>query len=574
MTFNGILQIAIFSIVVIALTRPLGGYMTRVFKGDRVFLSPVLAPVERVLYRVSGVDAAAEQSWIVYGAAMLLFNLAGAILLYAILRLQNHLPWNPQNFPAVAPELALNTAISFTTNTNWQFYSGETTMSNFSQMVGLTFHNFASAATGIALAIALIRGFARRSAKTLGNFWVDLVRCTLYILLPICLVYALVLIWQGVPQTLGGFIDAVGLDGAKQSIAIGPVASQEAIKMLGTNGGGFFNANSAHPFENPNALTNFIQIVSIFAIGAGLTNVFGRMVGNQRQGWAIFGVMGLLFLAGVFVVYPSEAGGNPAFASLGIDQWVGALQPGGNMEGKDVRFGIANSSLFTTVTTDASCGAVNNMHDSLTPLGGLIPMLNIQLGEIIFGGVGSGLYGMLLFAIIAVFVAGLMVGRTPEYIGKKLESKEVKMSIIAILVLPLSMLGFSAIATVVAPGTATLTNAGPHGFSEILYAYTSATGNNGSAFAGLGANMFWNVTMALAMFIGRFMFIVPMLAVAGSLAAKKIVPPSAGTFPTDGGLFVALLIGVILIVGGLTFFPALALGPVVEHLAMHVGTLF
>jgi len=574
MTFNGILQIAIFSIVVIALTRPMGGYMTRVFSGERVFLTPILRPIERLLYGVSGVRPEAEQGWLTYGVAMLLFNLVGAVLLYAILRLQSYLPFNPQNLPAVAPDLALNTAISFTTNTNWQFYSGESTMSNFSQMAGLTFHNFVSAATGIALAIALVRGFARRSARTIGNFWVDLVRCTLYVLMPICVLYSLFLIWQGVPQTLGGFIDAATLDGAKQTIAIGPVASQEAIKMLGTNGGGFFNANSAHPFENPTALSNFIQMVSIFAIGAGLTNVFGRMVGNQRQGWAIFGVMGLLFLAGTFVVYPAEAGGNPALASLGVDQSVGPMQPGGNMEGKEVRFGITNSSLFTVVTTDASCGAVNTMHDSLMPLGGLIPMLNIQLGEIIFGGVGSGLYGMLLFAIIAVFVAGLMVGRTPEYVGKKLESREVKMSIIAILVLPLSMLGFSAIATVLPAGTATLTNAGPHGFSEILYAYTSATGNNGSAFAGLGANMFWNVTLAIAMFMGRFLFIVPMLAVAGSLAAKKVVPPSAGTFPTDGGLFVALLIGVILIVGGLTFFPALALGPVVEHLAMLAGTLF
>jgi K+-transporting ATPase ATPase A chain len=574
MTFNGILQIAIFCIVIIALTRPFGLYMTRVFNGDRTFLSPVFRPVERLLYGASGVNPEAEQSWIVYGVAMLMFNLAGAVLLYAILRLQNYLPWNPQNFPGLAPDLALNTAISFTTNTNWQFYSGETTMSYFSQMAGLTVHNFVSAATGIALALALIRGFARKSAKTLGNFWTDLVRCTLYVLLPIAIVVGLFFIWEGMPQTLAGNVDATTLEGAKQSIAVGPVASQEVIKMLGTNGGGFFNANSAHPFENPNALTNFVQIILIFSIGAGLTNVFGRMVSNQRQGWALFGVMGLLFLAGVFVVYPAEAAGNPAIAALSVDQSVGPLQPGGNMEGKEVRFGIANSSLFTVVTTDASCGAVNNMHDSLMPLAGMIPMINIQLGEIIFGGVGSGLYGMLLFAIVAVFIAGLMVGRTPEYIGKKLESREVKMSIIAILILPLSMLGFTAIATVVPAGAATLTNNGPHGFSEILYAYTSATGNNGSAFAGLGANTFWNVTMAIAMFMGRFLFIVPMLAVAGSLAAKKSVPMSAGTFPTDNGLFVALLIGVILIVGGLTFFPALALGPVVEHLAMRAGSLF
>jgi K+-transporting ATPase ATPase A chain len=574
MTFNGILQIAIFCIVIIALTRPFGLYMMRVFNGDRTLFSPVFRPVERLFYRLSGVDEKTEQSWLTYGVAMLVFSLVSTVLLYAIFRLQDHLPLNPQGLPALPPELALNTAVSFVTNTNWQFYSGETTMSYFSQMAGLTFHNFVSAAMGVALAMAIIRGFARKSAKTIGNFWVDLTRYTLYVLVPISIVYALFLIWQGVPQTLSANIDATTLEGAKQTLAVGPIASQEAIKMLGTNGGGFFNANSAHPFENPTALTNLLQIVSIFAIGAGLTNVFGRMVGNERQGWALFGVMGILFLAGTFVVYPVEAGGNPAIAALGVDQSAGALQPGGNMEGKEVRFGIANSSLFTVVTTDASCGAVNTMHDSLMPLAGLIPMINIQLGEIIFGGVGSGLYGMLLFAIVAVFIAGLMVGRTPEYIGKKLEAREVKMSIIAILILPLSILGFTAIATVVPAGTATLSNNGPHGFSEILYAYTSATGNNGSAFAGLGANMFWQVTMAIAMFMGRFLFIVPMLAVAGSLAAKKSVPPSAGTFPTDNGLFVALLIGVILIVGGLTFFPALALGPVVEHLAMHAGSLF
>jgi K+-transporting ATPase ATPase A chain len=574
MTFNGILQIAIFCIVVIALTRPFGGYMTRVFNGDRTFLSPVLRPVERLLYALSGVKADIEQSWLVYGVAMLLFSLAGALSLYGIFRFQDVLPFNPQGLPALAPELALNTAISFVTNTNWQFYSGESTMSYLSQMAGLTVHNFVSAATGIALAMAIIRGFSRKSSKTVGNFWVDLTRCTLYILMPVAIVYALFLMWQGVPQTLGAYVDAATLEGAKQTLALGPVASQEAIKMLGTNGGGFFNGNSAHPFENPTALTNLIQMISIFSIGAALTNVFGRMVGRERQGWALFGAMGLLFLAGTFIVYPVEAGGNPAIAAMGVDQSAGSGQVGGNMEGKEVRFGIANSSLFTVVTTDTSCGAVNNMHDSLMPLAGMIPLLNIELGEIIFGGVGSGLYGMLLFAIIAVFVAGLMVGRTPEYIGKKLEAREVKMSIIAILILPLSILGFTAIATVVPQGIATLSNAGPHGFSEILYAYSSATGNNGSAFAGLGANMFWQVTMAIAMFMGRFLFIVPMLAVAGSLAAKKIVPPSAGTFPTDNGLFVALLIGVILIVGGLTFFPALALGPVVEHLAMHAGSLF
>ena len=576
MTFNGIFQIAVFCIVIIALTRPLGGYMTRVFKGEKTFLSPIFRPIEGLLYRLAGVDPNAEQDWLVYGAAMLLFSLAGALSLYGLMRFQDVLPLNPQGFSALSPDLSLNTAISFVTNTNWQSYSGESTMSYLTQMLGLTVHNFLSAATGIALALALIRGFARRSSKTIGNFWVDMTRCTFYILLPISFIYALVLVWQGVPQTLGAYVDATTLEGVKQTIAIGPVASQEAIKMLGTNGGGFFNANSAHPFENPTALTNFIQIVSIFSIGAALTNVFGRMVGAEKQGWAIFGVMGLLFLAGVAVVYPVEAGGNPTIAAMGVDQHASLLQAGGNMEGKEVRFGIADSALFATVTTDASCGAVNAMHDSFMPLAGMIPMINIQLGEIIFGGVGSGLYGMLMFAIIAVFVAGLMVGRTPEYLGKKIEAREVKMAMLAILILPLSILGFSAVASVL-PDTALvgLNNAGPHGFSEVLYAYTSATGNNGSAFAGLSANtIFWNVTLAIAMFVGRFLFIVPMLAVAGSLGAKKIVPPSAGTFPTDGALFVGLLISVILIVGGLTFFPALALGPVVEHLALQAGSLF
>jgi potassium-transporting ATPase potassium-binding subunit len=574
MTLNGIVQIALFCIVIVALVRPVGLYMTRVFNGERTWLTPVLRPVEKLFYAAAGVDPAVEQDWLIYGAAMLIFNLACAVLLYAMLRLQDVLPWNPQAAAAMSPELALNTAVSFVTNTNWQFYSGETAMSYFSQMVGLTVHNFVSAATGVALAIALIRGFARRSSKTLGNFWVDLTRCTLYVLLPVSIVVALFMVWQGVPQTMGAPVEATTLEGAKQVIAVGPVASQEVIKMFGTNGGGFFNANSAHPFENPTALTDFLQIVLIFSLGAGLTNVFGRMVGNQMQGWALFGAMGILFLAGVAVIYPMEAAGNPQFATLGIDQAASPLQAGGNMEGKEVRFGIARSALFTTVTTDASCGAVNTMHDSLMPLSGMIPMINIQLGEIIFGGVGSGLYGMLMFAVVAMFVAGLMVGRTPEYVGKKLEAREVKMSILAILVLPLSILGFSALAAVVPDGTATLNNAGPHGFSELLYAYTSATGNNGSAFAGLGANTFYDVTMTIAMFMGRFLFIVPMLAVAGSLAAKKIVPPSAGTFPTDNGLFVGLLVGVILIVGGLTFFPALALGPVVEHLAMHAGTLY
>jgi potassium-transporting ATPase potassium-binding subunit len=574
MSFNGIVQIALFCIVIVALVRPFGHYMTRVFTGERTLLSPILQPLERLFYMAAGVDAEAEQDWLIYGAAMLIFNLVCAVALYAMLRLQDVLPFNPQAIPALSPELALNTAVSFVTNTNWQFYSGETAMSYFTQMLGLTVHNFVSAATGVALAMALIRGFSRRSSKTLGNFWVDMTRCTLYVLLPVSIVAALVMVWQGVPQTMGAAIEATTVEGAKQLMAIGPVASQEAIKMFGTNGGGFFNANSAHPFENPTALTDFLQIVLIFAIGGALTNVFGRMVGNQRQGWALFGAMGLLFLAGVAVVYPIEAGGNPQFTALGIDQTMSPLQAGGNMEGKEVRFGIARSALFTTVTTDASCGAVNTMHDSLMPLAGMIPLINIQLGEIIFGGVGSGLYGMLMFAVVAMFVAGLMVGRTPEYVGKKLESREVKMAILAILVLPLSILGFTAIAAVIPDGLATTNNAGPHGFSEILYAFTSATGNNGSAFAGLGPNTFYDVTMTIAMFMGRFLFIVPMLAVAGSLAAKKIVPPSAGTFPTDNGLFVGLLIGVILIIGGLTFFPALALGPVVEHLAMHAGSLY
>src|SRR5476649_560467 len=567
MTFNGWLQIALFCGVIILLVKPLGGYMTRVFAGERTFLSPVLGPLERGLYRLAGIDEKAEQSWVGYTVALLFFSVAGFLSLYALQRLQNVLPFNPQGLDAVPPDLAFNTSVSFISNTNWQSYTPESTMSYLVQMAGLTVHNFLSAATGIALAVALVRGFARRSAKGIGNFWTDMVRCTLYILLPVSIVVGLFFVWQGMPQNLGAYTEATTLEGAKQVIAQGPVASQEVIKMLGTNGGGFFNANSAHPFENPNAITNLVQMVLIFSIGAALTNVFGRMVGDQRQGWAVFAVMGLLFLGGVLVAYWAEASGNPAFAQLGID--------GGNMEGKEVRFGIANSALFATVTTDASCGAVNAMHDSFTPLGGLIPLFNIQLGEIIFGGVGSGLYGMLLFAILAVFIAGLMVGRTPEYLGKKIEAKEVKMAMLAVLILPLSILGFAAIATVVEAGLAGPANAGPHGFSEILYAFTSGAGNNGSAFAGISANtMFYNTTIGLAMFIGRFLMIVPMVAIAGSLAAKKIVPASAGTFPTHGPLFVGLVIGVILIVGGLTYFPALALGPLVEHLAMNAGNLF
>jgi potassium-transporting ATPase potassium-binding subunit len=575
MTFNGWLQIALFCVVIALIVKPFGGYMTRVFTGERTFLSPVLRPLERAFYELSGVDEKSDQNWLTYAVSMLLFSLVGFASIYALMRFQAMLPFNPAGQPSVEEGLAFNTAMSFNTNTNWQSYVPETTMSYLVQMAGLTVHNFVSAATGIALAIALIRGFTRRSAKGIGNFWVDLTRCTLYVLLPICIVVGLFFVWQGMPQNLGAYTEATTLEGAKQVIAQGPVASQEVIKMLGTNGGGFFNTNSAHPFENPNAITNFVQIVLIFSIGAALTNVFGRMVGDQRQGWAVFAVMGILFLGGVVVAYWAEAAGNPAFAPLGIDTAASTLQAGGNMEGKEVRFGIANSALFATVTTDASCGAVNAMHDSFTPLGGMVPLFNIQLGEIIVGGVGAGLYGMLLFAILAVFIAGLMVGRTPEYLGKKIEAKEVKMAMLAILILPLSILGFSAIATVAAAGLAGPANAGPHGFSEILYAYTSATGNNGSAFAGISANtMFYNTTIGLAMFIGRFLMIVPMVAIAGSLAAKKIVPASAGTFPTHGPLFVGLVVGVILIVGGLTYFPALALGPLVEQVAMNAGTQF
>jgi K+-transporting ATPase ATPase A chain len=575
MTINGWMQIALFCVLLILIVKPLGGYMTRVFSGERTFLTPVLRPIEIGLYRLSGVREDQEQHWVTYAVAMLFFSVAGFISLYALQRLQASLPFNPAHLGPVGTDLAFNTSISFITNTNWQSYTPETTMSYLVEMAGLTVHNFLSAATGIALAIALIRGFSRRSASTIGNFWVDMTRCTLYVLLPVAVVAALFFVSQGVPQNLHAYTNAATLEGAQQVIAQGPVASQEAIKMFGTNGGGFFNANSSHPFENPTALTNLVQMLLIFSIGAALTNVFGRMIRDQRQGWAIFAIMGVLFLVGVFVTYPVEAGGNPAFATLHIDSAASALQAGGNMEGKEVRFGIANSALFTTITTDASCGAINNTHDSLLPLAGMVPMVNIMLGEIIFGGVGSGLYGMLAFAIVAVFVAGLMVGRTPEYLGKKIEAKEVKMSMLAILILPLSMLGFTALAVVLPVGTGAMENAGPHGFSEALYAYTSATGNNGSAFAGLSANVpFWNVTLGIAMLMGRFLFIVPMMAVAGALAAKKIAPASAGTFPTHGGLFVGLVIGTILIVGGLTFFPALALGPIVEHFAMHAGVTY
>jgi len=575
MTINGWVQILIYFALLTVLTRPLGGYMYRVFEGQSTWLGRVLGPLERGFYKLAGVDAKAEQHWTSYALAMLVFNLVCFVTLFFLQLWQNHLPLNPQGMSGLTPDLAFNTAISFVTNTNWQAYGGESTMSYLTQMLGLTVHNFVSAATGIALAMALVRGFARRSTKTLGNFWVDLTRCTLYVLLPISIVAALFLIWQGMPQNLSAYTDVATLEGAKQTIAQGPVASQVAIKMLGTNGGGFFNANAAHPFENPTALSDFAQIILIFLIPAALTNVFGRMVKSQLQGWAIYSAMAVLFFAGVTACYWAESQGNPQFAALGIDQQASSQQAGGNMEGKEARFGIARSTLFATVTTDASCGAVNSMHDSYTPLGGMIPLINIQLGEVVFGGVGSGLYGMLLFAIIAVFIAGLMVGRTPEYLGKKIEAKEVKMTMLAVLCLPLSILGFTALAAVVPQGLAGLANNGPHGFSELLYAYTSATGNNGSAFAGLSANTkFFNITLALAMMIGRFAMIVPMLAVAGSLAAKKYTPPSAGTFPTNGGLFIALLVGVVLIVGGLTYFPALALGPIVEHFSMTAGNLY
>ncbi len=567
MTFNGWLQILIYIGILLLLVKPLGGYMTRVFTGERTFLSFVLRPVERGLYRLAGTDEREEQHWTTYSVSMLLFSLAGFIVLYALQRLQGSLPYNPAGMTAVGPELSFNTATSFVTNTNWQNYGGESTMSYLVQMAGLTVQNFVSAATGIAIAIALIRAFARASGKAIGNFWVDMVRATLYVLLPICIVLTIAFVYLGVPQTLGPYVNATTLEGAQQTIAVGPVASQLAIKMLGTNGGGFFNANSAHPFENPDAISNLLQMLAIFAIGAALTNVFGRMVGSQRQGWAILAAMGTLFIAGVIVTYWAEAAGNPLVHALGIQ--------GGNMEGKEVRFGIVASSLFAVITTAASCGAVNGMLDSFTAIGGLIPLINLQLGEVIVGGVGAGFYGILMFVIIAIFVAGLMVGRTPEYLGKKIEAKEVKMAMLAVLCLPFGMLIFTAISVVLPSAVASIANAGPHGFSEILYAYSSAAANNGSAFGGLSGNTPWyNITLGIVMLIGRFLVIVPALAIAGSLIGKKTVPASAGTFPTDGPLFVGLLVGTILIVGGLTFFPALALGPIVEHLSMIAGQTF
>src|SRR5665811_1371038 len=567
MTVIGWIQIILYCAIIVALVKPLGGYMTRVFNGERTFLSPILRPVEAGLYWAGGVDDKREQHWLTYTVAMLFFHVGGFLILYGLMRTQGALPYNPAGMTAVAPDLSFNTAVSFITNTNWQNYGGESTMSYLVQMLGLTHQNFLSAATGIVLAVALIRGFARASAKTVGNFWVDITRCTLYVLMPICIVGTIVLVWQGVPQNLSAYVDATTLEGAKQTIAQGPVASQMMIKHLGTNGGGFFNANAAHPYESPTALTNYIHMIAIFALGAGLTNVFGRMVGNQRQGWAIFAVMGILFIAGVVVCYWAEAHGTATLDALGLT--------GGNMEGTEVGFGIIGSALFAVVTTAASCGAVNAMHDSFTALGGMIPLINIQLGEIIIGGVGAGMYGMLLFVILAIFVAGLMVGRTPEYVGKKIEAKEVKMAMLAILVLPLMYLGWTAVAAVNPQALTQLGNAGPHGFSEMLYLYTSSTGNNGSAFGGITANtMFFNITGAVAMFVGRFFMIIPAMAIAGSLVEKKSIPASTGTFPTTGGLFIGLVVGVIVIVGGLTFFPALALGPLVEHLAMTAGTLF
>ena len=567
MTVAGWGLILLFVAILIALAKPMGLWLFALYEGRATPLHRVFGPVERGFYRLAGIDPNEEQGWRRYALHMLLFNVMLLLFTYAILRLQGVLPGNPQGFGAVGADGAFNAAVSFTTNTNWQWFAGETTMSNLSQMLGLTIHNFLSAATGIAIAFALFRGFARREMKTIGNFWADMTRVTLYLLLPICIAYAIFLIASGVPQTLAGSIDATTLEGVKQTIALGPVASQEAIKMLGTNGGGFFNANSAHPFENPTALTNLVQMLSIFAIGVGLTWCFGKAVGDTRQGWAILAAMGVLFMAGVTITYWQEAAGNPVLHQLGV--------AGGNMEGKEVRFGIAASALFAVVTTAASCGAVNAMHDSFTALGGMIPLFNMQLGEIVVGGVGAGIYGFLLFAILAVFVAGLMVGRTPEYVGKKIEAREVKLAVLAIAILPLVILGFTAIASVVPAGLAGPLNKGPHGFSEILYAFTSSAGNNGSAFAGLTAGTpFYNGMLGIAMWLGRFFVIIPALAIAGSLAAKRHVPATSGSFPTTGGLWVGLLVGVILILGGLTFLPSLALGPIADHLAVTSGQLF
>jgi K+-transporting ATPase ATPase A chain len=586
MTGNGILQIALFFLVLLALTKPLGAYMAKVFAGERTFLHRVLRPLEVGLYKLCGIDENGEQHWTRYAGSMLAFSLVGILFSYVLLRIQQWLPLNPQGLANVGPDLSFNTAVSFGTNTNWQSYVPETTMSYVSQMIALATHNFWSAASGICVAIAFARGFARHSTKTLGSFWVDFTRCTVYILLPLSVVGALLLVSQGAIQNFDPYTKAATVEGTVQTIPQGPLASQEAIKMIGTNGGGFTNANSAHPYENPTPLSNFLQMIFIFIIPAGLTYTFGKMVKDTRQGWALFAAMSVLFLAGVFVTYPAEASGNPNLTKLGIQTAATDTQSGGNMEGKETRFGIANSALFTVITTDASCGAVNNTHDSLTPLGGLVPLINIELGEVVFGGVGSGLYGILLFAILAVFIAGLMVGRTPEYLGKKIEQKEVKMVMLAALVLAFTILGFSAVGAVIhfphnswvnPPGdaTANLGNNGPHGLSEMIYAYTSAVGNNGSAFAGINANTpYFNTTIGIAMLFGRFLMMIPLLAAAGSLAQKKLIPVSSGTFPTHGPLFVSLLVGVIVIVGALTFFPALSLGPVVEHFFMNAGRLW
>jgi K+-transporting ATPase ATPase A chain len=566
MTVQGWLLILAFVAILLALARPMGLWLHALYEGRRTPLHALLGPVERGVYRLAGIDPAEDQGWRRYALSLLLFNLALLLVTYAVLRVQAVLPLNPAGAAGQDAHLAFNTAVSFATNTNWQSYSGET-LSHLAQMLGLTIHNFLSAATGIAVAFALFRGFARRQAAGIGNFWADVTRVTLYLLLPLSILYALFLIANGVPQTLSGPVEAQTLDGAAQTIGLGPVASQEAIKMLGTNGGGFFNANSAHPFENPNAITNLVQMLSIFLIGVGLTWTFGKAVGDTRQGWAILAAMAILFLAGVSVAYWQEAAGNPVLHQLGA--------AGGNMEGKEVRFGIAASALFAVVTTAASCGAVNAMHDSFTALGGMIPLFNMQLGEIVVGGVGAGIYGFLLFAILAVFVAGLMVGRTPEYVGKKIEAREVKLAVLAIAVLPLCILGLTALSSIAAPGLAGPLNKGPHGFSEILYAFSSGAGNNGSAFAGLTANTPWyNGLLGVAMWIGRFFIILPVLAIAGSLAARRYTPDSAGSFPTTGPLWVGLLVGIILILGGLTFLPALALGPIADHLAMIRGQLF
>ena len=592
MTTGGWLQILLFAAAVLALTKPLGLFMARVFGRERTFLDPIFRPVERLVYRLTGVDESREMRWTEYAASMLLFSLVSMLALYLMQRLQGYLPLNPQALPGVAPDLAFNTAASFTTNTNWQAYVPETTMSYLTQMAGLTFQNFVSAAVGLSLAVAFIRGIARREAGTLGNFWADMVRACLWVLLPGSLVIALALVSQGVVQNLKPYttarlldpqtIEKTAEDGTAtseavttQSIAQGPVASQEAIKMFGTNGGGFFNANSAHPFENPTPFSNLIQMLAIFAIPAGLTYTLGRMTGSRRHGWAVWGAMAGLFLAGVTATYWAEARGNPLLASFGMNQTASAAQPGGNMEGKEVRFGIAASALFATATTDASCGAVNSMHDSYTPIGGLVALVNIMLGEVIFGGVGAGLYGVLVFVILSVFIAGLMVGRTPEYLGKKVEAYDVKMAMLAVLIFPLTILVFTAVSVVVPEFAASAANGGPHGLSEILYAFTSGTGNNGSAFAGFSANTRWyNTGLGLSMLVGRFMVIIPVLAIAGSLGRKKIVPPNLGTFPVTTPLFSALLVGVILTVGALTFFPVLSLGPVVEHLLMEAGQTF